>query len=195
MRRPAGPSAKSFTTRYTGQSNVLSNNVRVTAAYDPSTSSPMPTAQEFVAVWDTGATNSVITRNVVDQCQLIPTGMANVNTAQGSHATETYLVGLGLPNYVQVPQLRVSRGNLTGCDVLIGMDIIGAGDFSVTSFGGKTTFSFRYPAMGAPDFVNETPGRTGPVVSSKVGRNDKCPCGSGKKYKRCHGDRTAKRSN
>ncbi|MDP6101823.1 MAG: SEC-C metal-binding domain-containing protein [Dehalococcoidia bacterium] len=22
----------------------------------------------------------------------------------------------------------------------------------------------------------------------KVGRNDKCPCGSGKKYKRCHGE-------
>ncbi len=25
------------------------------------------------------------------------------------------------------------------------------------------------------------------AVSSKVGRNDPCPCGSGKKYKRCHG--------
>ena len=23
--------------------------------------------------------------------------------------------------------------------------------------------------------------------SSKVGRNEACPCGSGKKYKRCHG--------
>ena len=28
-----------------------------------------------------------------------------------------------------------------------------------------------------------TPVRTGP----KVGRNDPCPCGSGKKYKKCHG--------
>ena len=26
-----------------------------------------------------------------------------------------------------------------------------------------------------------------PVTSDKVGRNDPCPCGSGKKYKRCHG--------
>ena len=25
------------------------------------------------------------------------------------------------------------------------------------------------------------------VASGKVGRNDPCPCGSGKKYKRCHG--------
>ncbi|MGB7861092.1 MAG: SEC-C metal-binding domain-containing protein, partial [Acidimicrobiia bacterium] len=28
---------------------------------------------------------------------------------------------------------------------------------------------------------------TEPVTSDKVGRNDPCPCGSGKKYKRCHG--------
>ncbi len=37
--------------------------------------------------------------------------------------------------------------------------------------------------------ANETKNRT-PVVKSdleKVGRNDPCPCGSGKKYKQCHG--------
>jgi hypothetical protein len=26
-----------------------------------------------------------------------------------------------------------------------------------------------------------------PIHSSKIGRNDPCPCGSGKKYKQCHG--------
>jgi preprotein translocase subunit SecA len=26
-----------------------------------------------------------------------------------------------------------------------------------------------------------------PKTSQKVGRNDLCPCGSGKKYKQCHG--------
>ena len=25
------------------------------------------------------------------------------------------------------------------------------------------------------------------VASTKVGRNEPCPCGSGKKYKKCHG--------
>jgi len=30
-------------------------------------------------------------------------------------------------------------------------------------------------------------GSTKPAVSDKIGRNDPCPCGSGKKYKRCHG--------
>jgi preprotein translocase subunit SecA len=29
---------------------------------------------------------------------------------------------------------------------------------------------------------------TSPIrVEKKVGRNDPCPCGSGKKYKNCHG--------
>ncbi len=28
---------------------------------------------------------------------------------------------------------------------------------------------------------------TKPAVSAKVGRNDPCPCGSGKKYKKCCG--------
>ena len=35
----------------------------------------------------------------------------------------------------------------------------------------------------AEDIERATPTRTGP----KVGRNDKCPCGSGKKYKQCCG--------
>jgi preprotein translocase subunit SecA len=42
-----------------------------------------------------------------------------------------------------------------------------------------------------PQRVEAIPtGGTGPqkqAISDKVGRNDPCPCGSGKKYKRCHG--------
>ncbi|HET9260358.1 MAG TPA: preprotein translocase subunit SecA [Acidimicrobiia bacterium] len=39
--------------------------------------------------------------------------------------------------------------------------------------------------------ANPTGGRsTQPVTSDKIGRNDPCPCGSGKKYKRCHGANT-----
>ncbi|MFC2090883.1 preprotein translocase subunit SecA, partial [Bacteroidota bacterium] len=41
------------------------------------------------------------------------------------------------------------------------------------------------PGEGPPDQKNQ---RTQPVrVDKKVGRNDPCPCGSGKKYKNCHG--------
>ena len=33
----------------------------------------------------------------------------------------------------------------------------------------------------------EAPPKTAPAASTKVGRNDPCPCGSGQKYKHCHG--------
>jgi preprotein translocase subunit SecA len=32
-----------------------------------------------------------------------------------------------------------------------------------------------------------TPRQDAPAANRKVGRNDPCPCGSGKKYKKCHG--------
>jgi uncharacterized protein YecA (UPF0149 family) len=42
--------------------------------------------------------------------------------------------------------------------------------------------------LSAPPKV-EGGGRPQPAVSkdAKIGRNDPCPCGSGKKYKKCHG--------
>jgi len=38
-------------------------------------------------------------------------------------------------------------------------------------------------------YLSATPGRptTYRRAGSKIGRNDLCPCGSGKKYKKCHG--------
>jgi preprotein translocase subunit SecA len=42
------------------------------------------------------------------------------------------------------------------------------------------------PVPGAPD--PSKAGKPQPIhVADKVGRNDPCPCGSGKKYKQCHG--------
>ena len=39
------------------------------------------------------------------------------------------------------------------------------------------------PEASGPQAAQASAPRTGP----KVGRNDPCPCGSGKKYKQCHG--------
>ena len=41
-------------------------------------------------------------------------------------------------------------------------------------------------AGGSPGIVNGA-GNREINGGSKIGRNDQCPCGSGKKYKRCHG--------
>ena len=71
------------------------------------------------------------------------------------------------------------------------MDIISHGDFAVTNQNNKTTFSFRLPSTEDIDFVEQKPSvSTSPPAKSspkKVGRNQPCPCGSGKKYKKCCG--------
>lgn len=36
-------------------------------------------------------------------------------------------------------------------------------------------------------FTNKNAGKQEPVQVKKIGRNEPCPCGSGKKYKHCHG--------
>jgi len=42
--------------------------------------------------------------------------------------------------------------------------------------------------VGEDDYIDPTPVKQQPiVVGPKTGRNDPCPCGSGKKYKACHG--------
>ncbi len=47
------------------------------------------------------------------------------------------------------------------------------------------------PAPGAAPAVSSSLGRVGQTATApgmrEVGRNDPCPCGSGKKYKKCHG--------
>ena len=58
-----------------------------------------------------------------------------------------------------------------------------AGGVDVGS-GGKTSTDPDVPTEAGT--VTKTAERTFP----KVGRNEQCPCGSGKKYKRCHGNST-----
>ena len=41
--------------------------------------------------------------------------------------------------------------------------------------------------MSHGDEASNRKRRSAKREADKVGRNDPCPCGSGKKYKRCHG--------
>lgn len=110
----------------------------------------------FAAIWDTGASASAISQKVVDACGLAPTGMTMVQTAAGLEPAETYLINVALPNGVGFAILQVTKAKLgDDNDVLIGMDIISQGDFTVTNKGGNTIFSFRVPSSAHIDFVNE----------------------------------------
>jgi hypothetical protein len=147
----------------------------------------MITNEQWLATWDTGASMTCISKNIIDKYKLQPLSYATIATAQGTHDTGIYLVDLLLPNNLIVEGVRVAGVILSGFDILIGMDIINLGDFAVSSFDGKTTFSFRIPSIQTFDFVHYHYAQTPNNANSQIGKNDPCPCGSGKKYKKCCG--------
>jgi len=101
------------------------------------------------AIWDTGATNTAVSSNVVGQLGLIPTGVVTAQDANNAYQTNTYLIDIGLPNGILIPDVRVTEAsNLGNYDLLIGMDIITLGDFAITNGIGNTWFSFRIPPDG-----------------------------------------------
>ena len=179
----------SFNVAYSGIAAVLTSKVRIKQAFDSKVFPIVPPTTEYNAIWDTGATGTAITNRVATECGLVPTGMRKVKTASGEVDTCTYFISLYLPNMVCIPQIRVTEAVLPDADVLIGMDVIANGDFAITNYQGKTNMSFRMPSVECIDFVKQQQGviQIGDKAVKKVGRNDLCPCGSGKKYKRCHG--------
>ena len=149
---PIQPAA--FTTFFSQKSTVLYNQVKIAFAISQAMG-----FREFRAIWDTGAEATVVTERVVSQCGLKPTGMRQIVTASGVQDAETYNVSLLLPNKVSVKGLRVSkvRKLSEGTDVLIGMDIIGLGDFAVSARDGETVFTFRIPSIERIDFTTGLP--------------------------------------
>jgi hypothetical protein len=145
---------RSFTAAFKGRVNALICPCKIASAFN----SKAPPAKRapfgpYDAIWDTGASHSVINQRVVDQCGLKPVGMVLVRNANATHKCEVYVVNIMLTNGMVFEYQKVTKQNLSGADALIGMDVIGEGDLAVTNFDGKTVFSFRMPSMECIDFV------------------------------------------
>lgn len=131
----------------------------------PSSTHPGPSKEfkEFTALWDTGATHSVITKDVVDAVGLIPTGKATVLGVNSKDIVNTYIVDIGLPNKVLFRDINVSEGSLqVPYTVIIGMDIIQAGDFAIANANEVTTFSYCCPPHKNPIDLLEKSERVNP---------------------------------
>lgn len=152
-------------------------------------------------LWDSGATNSVITKELASKLGLIPIRTVESHHAGGSSTVNVYLINIYLPNSVGIAFVQVSEcvETIGRFGLLIGMDVISRGDFAISSFAGKTTFSFRMPSIQSihlerdclpPNTTLSSEEKTkSPTVPTNkpISKNSKCPCGSGKLYKRCHG--------
>ena len=144
-----------FTLKSNGILNMLKTDTLVLSDIRKKDTSYTP--KLWRGLWDTGASKSSITQRIVDDLNLIPVGNTNISTANGVVAVNTYFVDFGLPNGVTVKNVLVSCADLgEDIDVLIGMDIIRHGDFSITNVNNKTTFSFRTPSVEEIDYVKES---------------------------------------
>lgn len=174
-----------FTLKYPGIARRIVVDIKLSIAFDPNNPPPIGQIQllPVKALWDTGATGSVVTPKTATTLGLISTGIKNSNTAGGIRQAKTYVVNIYLPQGVAFPGIQVSDCVDTGgFDAILGMDIIAQGDSVISNYNGHTWLTFRYPSSGAVDYVvdaNQT--------FAGVSRNAPCPCGSGRKYKKCHG--------
>ncbi|HNW23616.1 MAG TPA: retropepsin-like aspartic protease, partial [Candidatus Dojkabacteria bacterium] len=141
-----------FTTRFNGHSNILYNQITILPPEDFPSIKFEPV--KITAIWDTGATHTCITEKLAKQLGLIPTTKRETQTAGGSEISDVYIVDIGLPNRYKIKSVQVGAVKIhDGIDALIGMDIIGAGDFSVSNVDGITIFSFRMPSLKEVDYV------------------------------------------
>lgn len=142
---------RSFTVKTEdGLLTALGTPCHVSQAFNPANGTPEYPRVEFNALWDTGAVKSVITQRVVEACGLKPIRAIKSVLLQGVNGlekSEAYVVNIYLPSKITAHEFTVvskDPGDVWW-DVLIGMDIISTGDFSVRNVNGKTEWSFSFP--------------------------------------------------
>lgn len=185
------PQFQAFTLKFNGTANRIISDISVAEAFDPGATNPHPQHHAAKALWDTGATKSVISDKLAKVIGLIPTGIAEVRHAGGVSQSPTYLVNFALPHRVGVVGVQVTEFPETSgrFGVIVGMDVICLGDLALTNLGGHTWMSFRMPSCATVDYVVEHNRQ----LYAGVARNAPCPCGAQKpdgtslKFKHCHG--------
>jgi hypothetical protein len=108
---------------------LLGTPCHVSQAFDPIKGISDCARILFDAMWDTGAAKSVITERVVKALGLKPIRKGFTQGVNGLGKSQAY--------------------GKVWWNVLLGMDIIGTGDFSITNRNGNTEFFFSVPSLGA----------------------------------------------
>lgn len=100
------------------------------------------------ALWDTGSNRTYISNSLADKLQLQSEGVKTTITSGGEINSNLYNITLHLNNFMSYSVCVASYPNtVSNADIVIGMDIIGQGDFAITNMNGRTVFSFRAPSQ------------------------------------------------
>jgi len=155
---------RALTLKYTGISNQIVSEVALSFPKALLSPGEIAATNKCNAIWDTGATACAITELTAAKLKLSPTGNKKVSGLGGTITKNTYVIDIVLPNSVEFNNVIVTeidnpvdeQGNkIDNFGLLIGMDIIAAGDFSITNCDGKTWMSFRMPSTQKIDYVDE----------------------------------------
>lgn len=203
----ASPRPMAFTLKANGLMREIITDAKVSKFVTPDKIATVKKV-DVKALWDTGASGSVVTQATAKTLGLVPIGKARVIYGGNEIDENVYLVCIYLPNHVIFPAKVTECDDKTQFDLIIGMDIISRGDFSVTNKNNKTKFSFRVPSLADHDYVEEENQKkskegealklksktfiTAPMKNNRVDGNLPCPCGSRKKWRQCHGKQKSK---
>lgn len=148
------PVQYNYTKRYRRIVPALITLCAISASWDPLEEKSEPAAVQYQCLWDTGATISAITERVATDLALPIEALIPIRHAGGlSVDVPQHYVNLQLPDGVVIVGRAVAQLPLASYDVIVGMDIISLGDFAISNFSGKTTFTFRIPSLEEFDFV------------------------------------------
>jgi predicted aspartyl protease len=99
----------------------------------------------YKGVWDTGATLTMITPKIFSELKLTQIDTVTVHGVNSLMKVPVVLINLILPNKIKVNNIRVSVSEIQGVDMLIGMDLILLGDFSISNLEQQTVFTYAIP--------------------------------------------------
>ncbi|WP_158045624.1 YchJ family protein [Skermanella pratensis] len=145
-----------------------------------------------------------------DCCGPYLAGTAAAPTAEALMRSRYSAFATANVDYLESSLLPETRGDFSRADTeqwarsseWTGLEVRSTTDGGEGDTEGFVEFVAHFTMQGKPNVHHET-GRFArrddrwyyvdgimgprPRVAAKIGRNDPCPCGSGKKYKKCHG--------
>src|SRR5438046_39421 len=141
------PNFQALTVKFNGRATQIITELGVSAAFDPKAPpDPLPPKISTQALWDTGASKSVISQDLAKTLNLTATGATNFNHAGGMSVSPTYIVHFYLPNRVGITGILVTEFPAqANFGAIIGMNVITIGDMAITNVAGQTWMSFRIP--------------------------------------------------
>lgn len=109
------------------------------------------------AIWDTGATICTVSEQVATLLSLKPEYKTKLKTSSEVIEKPVYRIDITIPGGTKITGVKAALSDISnqGLDLIIGMEIIGLGDFAVSNYDGKPQFTFRIPSQAHIDFTKE----------------------------------------